>query len=569
VPALTSAGVTDDDRTEPVPLVDERAQIIGAIVAAAARTGFPPQAPPWQEYLPEMLPVEMLSVPAGRRSDAPLLLTIGLLDEPEIQRQRPFEVDLGGGHICVAGGANTGKTTTLLTIAAAAARQATPQEVHIYGIDFAGGGLGPLAGFPHCGGIAAQHEPPRVRWVLQALKDIVSERLARASVTESNAASPHILVLVDNFPAFYAALQNVEGGQEAVDDLLEVMDLGRSAGLSFAISVERPDALRTAVLGMMHTRLALDLADLEGYSALGLSRAKRSAAVIPGRALIPGHVIHEVQIAHPGEVMVPQTGETAPATSFPGGPLRIAPLPMEIAYQDLLCVASEEDARPAYILGLQDGTRPLCRYPSGEHLLVVGPRRSGRSNTLAVAVAELRRMGVTRLFIFNPRRSQLLRDSAAAADAPDTSHVERAADIAALWQDLVREAGERFRTYMAGDDSALSPWAVVIDDADVLDIPPDGDEALQQLVLRGADVGATVSVSADTQALRSCYPSGAMRVLLNLRAGILLAPATLEDFDLLGVRGRPSRMPPGRGYACSGGARHVVQIALFSRAGAH
>jgi len=569
VPALTSEAIIEDESTEAPSLVDERAEIIRSIASATEQAGFPPQVPPWQEYLPESLPIEALAVPDSRQPGPPQVIAIGLLDEPELQRQRPFEVDLGAGHVCAAGGANTGKTTALLTIAAAAARRATPQDLHIYGIDFAGGDLGLLDNLPHCGGVAAQHEPPRVRWVLQALKDFVGERVGRASFADSDAALPRILVLIDNFSAFYNALQNIEDGQEASDDLFEVMDLGRNVGVSFAISVERPDSLRAGILALMHTRFAFELADPEGYSSFGLSRAKRSAEAIPGRALIPGHFIHEAQIAQPGEVLEPETEQATPVTSLPGGPLRIAPLPAEIVYEDLLATAPEDDACSGLLVGLQEGTRPLFRYPTGDHLLVLGPRRSGRSNALAVALAESRRIGVTRLFIVNPRRSELLRDAAARGDAPDTCYAERAPDVAALWEEMVHEVEERFGAYSAGDDSALSPWAVVIDDADVLDIPPQADEALQQLVLRGADVGATIFLSADTQALRSSYPAGAMRAFLNLRSGILLAPATPDDFDLLGVRGKPSRMPAGRGYACGGGAKHAVQVALFTRVREH
>jgi len=67
-------------------------------------------------------------------------------------------------------------------------------------------------------------------------------------------------------------------------------------------------------------------------------------------------------------------------------------------------------------------------------------------------------------------------------------------------------------------------------------------------VLRGADVGATIYLAADSQAFAGVLPSGVVRALLNQRAGILLAPATTEDFDLLGVRGRPNRLGVGRGF---------------------
>jgi hypothetical protein len=211
------------------------------------------------------------------------------------------------------------------------------------------------------------------------------------------------------------------------------------------------------------------------------------------------------------------------------------------------------------LLGLQDGTRPLFRYAAAEHLVVLGPRRTGRSNALAVAVAESVRAKAAGLWVINPRRSPALRAACAGANV---RYAERPPEIAALLDDLAREWERRFAAYAAGDDAAGS-WAVVIDDIDAVDMAPEVNDALQQLVLRGADVGGRMIVSADTQALRSTYPSGALRALLNLRTGILLGPATVEDFDLFGTRGRPARVPAGRGYLCEGGAKHAVQIALY------
>ena len=55
--------------------------------------------------------------------------------------------------------------------------------------------------------------------------------------------------------------------------------------------------------------------------------------------------------------------------------------------------------------------------------------------------------------------------------------------------------------------------------------------------------------------------AGVIRSLLTLRSGLLLAAATMEDFELLGVRGRPVKAGPGRGYWCEGGGKHGVQVA--------
>ena len=192
--------------------------------------------------------------------------------------------------------------------------------------------------------------------------------------------------------------------------------------------------------------------------------------------------------------------------------------------------------------------------------MILGPRKSGRSNALAIAATELSESGVSQFFVVNPRRSPALQRFA--ERVPCAQYAERAADVAVLWDAVVQRARSEFASYDAGGSATRTPWAVVVDDADAGEPPPDAADLLQQLVLRGSDVAALILIAADTQSLRASYPSGAMRALLNLRAGILLRPSTADDFDLFGVRGKPVRAPVGRGYFCSGGEKHAVQIFL-------
>ena len=163
-------------------------------------------------------------------------------------------------------------------------------------------------------------------------------------------------------------------------------------------------------------------------------------------------------------------------------------------------------------------------------------------------------------YIINPRRAAALQRTAAALGI--TRYAEREQDIAALWDEVAGHSRQLLDAYEGGSQDAFARWAVVIDDMDLAEPVSDAADVLQQLVLRGADVGAVVVAASDTQAIRSSYPSGAMRSLLNRREGLLLRPGTADDFDLFGVRGKPARVPPGRGYFCSGGEKHPVQVFL-------
>lgn len=534
----------DDDEA---PMVDERALLVQAVKEATVLSRLPKSAAPWREPLPMSVALRELGAPDELSRTAAV---IGLLDEPELQRQRPLALDLESGHVCIAGSGNAGKTTALLMLAEAFASRMSPSELHVYGLDFAGGDLRRLDTLPHSGGVAAQHELPRVHWVLQALKDIVDERLANPA-----ADAAHLLVLVDNFTGLWTAIQDGDAGQELTETVTRVMDVGRAVGVTFAITAERPDTLRTNLFAMMSTRLALPMVDAEGYAAFGLSKVARTSDPIQGRAILAGRTPHEVQLGWPSRIA---DGEAWPPHESDGGPLRIAPLPPQVEHAAVLAMAPVQPA--SLLLGLREGTHPLFEVSPEQHLVVLGPRRSGRSNTLAVVLDELRRTGASRVFVVNPRRSPAVRE-AAHRWGEAASLAESGDDVVEILDRLADATNEAFARYASGGEPS-GRWGVVVDDFDVLDLSGRGAEALERLALRGIDVGATVYVSAETQALRASYPSGVIRTLLNQRTGILLAPQTSEDFDLLGARGRPGRVPAGRGCWCEGGGKTAVQISF-------
>jgi S-DNA-T family DNA segregation ATPase FtsK/SpoIIIE len=520
---------------------DYRALLIAAIGEAAEQMGTPSQQPPWQPYLPDTLALEELQ--ADPSPKPPLCVTVGIVDEPEAQSQQPLQIDLAAGHVLVAGAGNTGKTQTLLTIAAAAARAYGRDRVHAYGIDFGGGDLAALSSLPHCGGVAMQSDPAAVQWVVGMIRETVHQRLAGEPIER-----PHVLTLIDNFGAFYASLQTMEDGPDTADQFLELMDVGRSVGVTFAVTTEQPASLRQSVIALMSTRVVFELADEEQYSYVGLQRVARSPQSIPGRGLLPGHVAHQVQIA------ISSPGRFSEATSGPG-PLKIAPLPTRALYPVREPVSDLAEVDGLH-LGLQDGLAAEFVRPADEHLVIAGSHGSGRSNALAVVVHELERNNFTRVFVLNPRRSAVLR---AAANADACVYAERADDLIGAWDAIDAELRARLQTFEAGE-SISDRWAVVLDDAELAEPSASGSEALRILVQRGIDVGATVVMAVEPQAARSAYGFDALRTLVGLQAGILLRPSTTDDFAMFGVRGKPSRTPAGRGYACFGGEKRTVQL---------
>ena len=96
---------------------------IRGISAARAGRAAPPRRP-WLDPLPAVVTADspaLLAAAPHRQRDG---FVLGLLDEPELQRQNPAWYDPGqDGHLLVVGGARTGKSTLLAALAAQHPRQ--------------------------------------------------------------------------------------------------------------------------------------------------------------------------------------------------------------------------------------------------------------------------------------------------------------------------------------------------------------------------------------------------------------------------------------------------------------
>ena len=110
-----------------------------------------------------------------------LRLAIGIVDRPADQRRDPLVIDLAGasGNVAIAGGPQSGKSTTVRTIVLTAAATHTPEQVQFYCLDFGGGSLAGLAGLPHVGSVCGRGDMDGVRRTIAEVAGIVRAREAR------------------------------------------------------------------------------------------------------------------------------------------------------------------------------------------------------------------------------------------------------------------------------------------------------------------------------------------------------------------------------------------------------
>ncbi|HLU57804.1 MAG TPA: FtsK/SpoIIIE domain-containing protein [Pseudonocardia sp.] len=158
--------------------------LVAAARDAARQTGHVPGDPPWLPALPTRATTADLP-PPRRRDRRGLVVALG--DDPDGRRRTTVTWDTGDGHLAVLGGARSGRTTALLTIALAALDRGW--SVHAVTRDAAG--LAALRGRPGCRGCLRPEEAV-------ALPGLLAE--------EGGGAGGPVLVVVDGAEDLAGAL---------------------------------------------------------------------------------------------------------------------------------------------------------------------------------------------------------------------------------------------------------------------------------------------------------------------------------------------------------------------------
>lgn len=532
---------------------------------AAERMGLSPPPPPWLPPLEPIVPLETLPEPDREAADPSAVAVLGLLDEPERQRQRPFAVDLErDGSLLVFGTSGSGKTTLLRSLAASLAQRSTPQELHVYGLDFATRALTPLEALPHCGGVIPADDEERVERLLAQLRVTLDRRKALfaargvftlAELDRGGTAEgvPRILVLLDGYGGFSDAFFNVRGG-ELIDAFARLVADGRPLGLHFAITSDRRGAVPNALAAIIPTKVVLRMAEEDEFVALGVSlKTVRGATLPPGRGFVGGH---EVQCAIVGDEpsaegqvqALDAVGAALRARFGPAAAPEIRLLPLKVARAELPAPGRPLEA----VVGIGNTTlEPVSIDLAERHVLVVGPYRSGRTSALRIMAESLRKSAPSvELHLLSPRRNWLSEPGLWTSVAVGVEECEAA----------VERLSELVLTGRSGGSD--EPLVVVLDDGDELADSLAG-QSLATIVRRGRDVGVRVVAAVERQVVLSTFSPWLVE-LRKEKYGLLLEPDLMVDGDILGVQ-LPRRtnpvFPPGRGFLVDRGTFELVQLA--------
>ena len=382
----------------------------------ARDNGIPRAAQIWTKELPDRLSLDTLiscSFEGGKwpKKNDGLMPAIGLIDDPQKQSQYPLLLDLGEtGHAAVFGAPGSGKTTLLQTLVMSLALSYSPEDVHIYIMDFGGWSMNVFASLPHIGGIALSDDAEKINKLAETLADEIAKRKKKfASIGVTNIHDyqevtgekiPYIVLILDNFTAVFSMYPSLD------KFFLDLVSSGANFGVLFMVSAYSTSALTFKIAEKIRTKLALHMTDKSSYTDLVGKTNGLIPADKPGRGLVKleGYVA-EFQTAMPGggskasEVIIGIRNLCASMSDAWTGQ-RPAPIPV---MPDIIPFGSV--SAHGITIGLQNQSlQPIGLDFALKHcLLISGTSYSGKSSLLKVICKQFRAGGAQIVLFDSPR----------------------------------------------------------------------------------------------------------------------------------------------------------------------
>ncbi|WP_432842782.1 type VII secretion protein EccCa [Dactylosporangium sp. CA-092794] len=581
---------------QPAARDDGGTTVLHALVNRLIDQG-PPAHPVWMpplehpptldNVLPPLLPDPdhgLRPVDAGR--DTFLRVPLGLIDKPFEQIRDLLVADLSGvgGHVGIAGGPQSGKSTLLRSLLCGLALTHSPRQVQFYCLDFGGGALAGLAGLPHVGGVAGRHEPERVQRTIAEVRSLLTERERRCAdlglhgrdaYREAQAAGQipqdrfgDVFLVVDGW---FTLRQEFEAAEEMARDLAA---RGLNYGVHVMMTMGRWSELHMSMRDKVGTRLELRLGD-PVESGIDL----RAAAQVPRR---PGHGLTEAKLHFLGalpridgvqsaEDLTAATAELVAAVvdNWPGErAAAVRTLPTTLALAEL-----PEPVEDKVAIGVdEDELAPVWHdFRTMPHLTVLGDTESGKSNVLRLLIRAItagHTPAQARIMAVDYRR-QLFDDIPEAyrlgySVSPDSTRATVAEALAGLNPRVpgadVSPEQLRARDWWQGPE-----LYILVDDYEMLAGHDNPLAGLIPLLPQGGDIGLHLVVARAAAGAMRLSMDPMLRRVQELNTPDVALSCPPNEGPLLGGI-RPRTLPRGRALLCTRRGARLIQTALVPAA---
>lgn len=299
------SGLDETGHVEKVPTQLEA--VVNKVHDLFEESGAKPLAQPWLPPLRERIFVSELRKLETNENQKDLTVTIGQVDVPSEQDQRPVEINISeDGNIGLYAAAGYGKSTFLQTMVMELARKNTPGEVNFYLLDFGTNGLMPLRNLPHVADLIGLGEDEKIRKFIKRINRLMKERqamLGKHSVANiemyqqmTGKIIPEVMVVIDNFDG----INDTRYGEQFLNTMVKMTRDGNSLGIHLIASASSVRAMHSTLLNNIKRRIALKQnSDDDLYQLLGKTRI--TIDDVPGRGLMMLDEVRLFQTALPVE----------------------------------------------------------------------------------------------------------------------------------------------------------------------------------------------------------------------------------------------------------------------------
>lgn len=242
------------------------------------------------EPLPKQLEYSTLAKESAAAAPKTLSALIGLVDDPEHQKQMPLYLDLQSfHHMALCGLAGSGKSTFFKTMLYSLVMKYTPEEVNFYILDLSGGVLNTFRHVPHCGAYLTKENETDFDRMLTLVQEIVDER--KRLFTEAEVYSYDDYVKLHNLPVVLVILDGwtnihdfVKGQQYSLYISKNMRDAA-NYGVRFMFSVNHLNEFSAKVHQELDYHIALQAKDKFDYNEILHLRKAFVPPEVPGRGL--------------------------------------------------------------------------------------------------------------------------------------------------------------------------------------------------------------------------------------------------------------------------------------------
>lgn len=252
----------------------------------------------WIDPLPAKLEYDTLAASYVRPDEEGVWALLGLVDDPEMQRQIPFHLNLLSFHnMFLCGNSGCGKSMLISIMLLDLVTHYSPAKLNYYILDLSAGALNAFRSMPHCGAYLTEKEDADVGRMFDLLKGITAERkqiFADAGVTNYSAYiqmadMPLIVVVIDGF----TNIRNLSKGGDYFNFIHEYLRDAANYGFRYILSCNHTNEASAKCKQEMDYRLSLHAKDRYEYGDILETRctitppetAGRGVCILEGRPL--------------------------------------------------------------------------------------------------------------------------------------------------------------------------------------------------------------------------------------------------------------------------------------------